>query len=210
MEQMAKWGARFAIPLGILVALSNPNVIIPEAEANHAPADKIGVSASTVEVLSTPLVAGSSSQDVTLLSWTLKTSSPTDLSISVHAECGLWTDVQVIGGGNSSSNASVKVWVEVDGTPVSVSEQSGDDGKIVFCNRELRLDAAVPFLDLFQRSRSANAFQWMDLNVGAGFHTVEVKARLDSNVTGIGMAQAGVGRRTLIVEPVKLANDATF
>jgi hypothetical protein len=203
-------GSRLAILLGIIFSLSNPKSIIPVADANHAPADKIGVSASTVEVLSTPLFAGSSSQEVTLLRGTLKTSSPTDLSLSVHAECGLWTDVQILGGGASNSKAAVNVWVEVDGSPVPVSQQSGDDGKIVFCNRDLSLSATLPFLDLFQKSRSANAFQWMALNVGSGFHTVVVKARLDAHVTGVGMAQAGVGRRTLIVEPQKLANDATF
>ena len=210
-KQMAKGGSRFAIVLGIILSLSNPKSIIPEADATHAPADKIGVSASTVEVMSTPLLAGSSSQEVELLRGSLKTSAPTDLSLSVHAECGLWTDVQVIGTGSSTAKAAVNVWVEVDGAPVPVSRQSGDDGKIVFCNRELALQiAGVPLIDLFQKTRSANAFQWMDLDVGAGFHTIVVKARLDANVTGIGMAQAAVGRRTLIVEPVKLANDATF
>ena len=208
---MANKGSRFPMLLGALAALSNPASIISEAGAvSGMPADKIGVSASTVEVMSTPLVAGSSSQEVVLLDGTIKTSAPTDLSISVHAECGLWTDVQVAGSGSSSSNAAVKIWVEVDGAPVSVSAQGGDDGKIVFCNRDLSLSATLPFIDLFQKSRSSNAFQWMNLDVGPGLHTVVVKGRLDANVTGIGMAQAGVGRRTLIVEPVKLAHDATF
>jgi hypothetical protein len=37
-----------------------------------------------------------------------------------------------------------------------------------------------------------------------------MKARLEANVIGTGVAQAGVGRRTLIVEPGKMAVDAIF
>lgn len=40
--------------------------------------------------------------------------------------------------------------------------------------------------------------------------TVEVKASLDRLVSGNGLAAAAVGKRTLIVEPAKLAKDASF
>jgi hypothetical protein len=184
--------------------------MIGDAHASN-PADKIGVSASTVEVMQTPLFAGSSSETVTLLSATAKTSAPTDLSLSLHTECALWTDVQVAGGGSSTSKAAVKVWIELDGSPVPVSVLAGDDGKVVFCNRELGLDLlGGSVIDLFEKTRSANAFQWMALNVGPGDHSIVVKARLEANVIGTGIAQAGVGRRTLIVEPGKMAVDAIF
>jgi len=37
-----------------------------------------------------------------------------------------------------------------------------------------------------------------------------VKARLDTLVAGAAVAKAAVGKRTLIVEPAKLANDITI
>jgi hypothetical protein len=215
-SKMARWGLLFALLAGLIASAAIPGLIVREAGATHEPADKIGVSASTIEVMSTPLFAGASSEEVELLRGSLKTSSPTDLSLSVHAECALWTDVTVTSTGTSSSTASVKVWVEVDGVavPVTNEQSSGgpDDGRVVFCNRQFTLDLiGLPgVISLFERTRSANAFQWMDLNVGPGVHTVVVKAQLEANVTATGFAQAGVGKRTLIVEPVKLANDATF
>jgi hypothetical protein len=79
----------------------------------------------------------------------------------------------------------------------------------------------------FIRTKTANAFNWLALNVGKGIHTIEVKADLDVSSTGtLGTeetpcpdttvpgtggtcAEAFVGNRTLIVEPAKLANDAS-
>lgn len=46
--------------------------------------------------------------------------------------------------------------------------------------------------------------------MGSGIHTVVVMAQLETEVTGVGEAKAGVGKRTLIVEPVKLAGDVVL
>jgi len=170
------------------------------------PADKIGVSASTIEVMDT-----TQPQPVTLLTATLRTSSPTDLMIKVTGECALWTNVSSPDG---LAQANVKVWVEMDGAPVPVTSdpaQGGpDDGKVVFCNREFQVVSIVDVLQLFLRTRAAQAFNWVTLNVGSGIHTIEVKARLDTLVAGAAVAKAAVGKRTLIVEPAKLANDITI
>ncbi len=192
----------------------------PEARATHQPADKVNVSASTVELMQTQVGLGSSSSGpVTLLSGTFRNSTPTDLIIQVTAECALWTDIV---SPESEAAATVTVWVELDGARVPVTSDSNgdgvfddpDDGKVIFCNRAFRISTPLfvgDVIRLFQKTRSANAFNWGALNVGNGIHTLVVKAQLDASVTGVGtFAQAAVGKRTLVVEPAKLANDAAF
>ncbi|HVE69022.1 MAG TPA: hypothetical protein VNB64_10620 [Solirubrobacteraceae bacterium] len=77
----------------------------------------------------------------------------------------------------------------------------------------------------YNRSREASAFNWGAMNIGVnydeayngkGIVEIKVHARLatsiadedDQDSTGQVMAMAGVGKRTLFVEPVKMANDA--
>ena len=200
---------------GAALTLTSP----PQARATHEPADKINVSASTVEVMQTQVGLGASSQQVTLLSATFRNSTPADLIIQVTEECALWTDIV---SPESEAAAAVTVWVELDGAAVPVTRDSNgdgvfddpDDGKVVFCNRAFRISTPLfvgDIIRLFQKTRSANAFNWGALNVGNGIHTLVVKAQLDASVTGVGtFAQAAVGKRTLVVQPAKLANDAQF
>jgi hypothetical protein len=211
--QMKNWHPIGLAFLATILTLSGA----PPTSATHQPADKIGVSASTVQVMQTQVgLGGSSSPPVTLLSATFRNSTPTDLIIQLTGECALWTD---IASPESEAAAKVTVWVELDGQRVPVTSDSNedgvfndpDDGKVVFCNRAFRISAPINVIELFQNTRSANAFNWGALNVGNGIHTLEVKAQLDASVTGVGtFAQAAVGKRTLVVEPAKLANDAQF
>jgi hypothetical protein len=202
------------------LTLLTPVAIVPEASADHMPADKIAVSASVVEVMQTQAgPGGGSSGPVTLLSATFRNSTPTDLIIQVTAECALWTDIV---SPDSEAAATVTVWVELDGVRVPVTRDTNedgvfndpDDGRVVFCNRAFRISAPLSVGDvirLFLKTRSANAFNWGALNVGNGIHQLVVKAQLDASVIGLGtFAQAAVGKRTLVVQPAKLANDAEF
>lgn len=59
-------------------------------------------------------------------------------------------------------------------------------------------------------TRQANAFNWLALNIGSGVHTLDVKAELTQEATDRAVAEAVIGNRTVIVEPTKLANDATI
>jgi hypothetical protein len=132
------------------------------------------------------------------------------------APYALFTDLDPLLVPESETVATVKVWVEIDGVPVPVTSDPAkggpDDGRVVFCNRDFRISTLIPIVidDLFIKTRSANAFNWGALNVGAGIHTIKVKARLEGEVTVMGNAHAAVGKRTLIVEPSKLANDITI
>src|SRR5213592_76417 len=214
---------RRRVKIGVLVAAGAVALVLmapPKARATHQPADKINVSASTVEVMQTQAGLGeSSSGPVTLLSATFRNSTPTDLIIQVTGECALWTDIV---SPESTAAAKVTVWVELDGVAVPVTGDSNadgvfddpDNGKVVFCNRAFRISAPVVgpgVVNLFQKTRSTHAFNWGALNVGNGIHTLVVKAQLDASVTGVGtFAQAAVGKRTLVVQPATLANDAEF
>ncbi|MHB8512459.1 MAG: hypothetical protein ACYDCC_09775 [Actinomycetota bacterium] len=190
-------------------------------------ADKVGVSASTLERMATQTNQGSTSSTVTLLTGTMRLSNEIDLLMNFSAECALFTDVKTINTGDSSDTsqaiATVQAWVTIDGNPVPVTQNDGtgkpDDGKVVFCNRDHKLntvfkddssDDSIMIAD-YIHSREANDFNWAALNVPAGIHTIEVKAVLTANVTTPnGMAEALVGKRTLFVTPVHLGPDATF
>jgi hypothetical protein len=182
------------------------------AAATNGPsnaANKTAAAGSTVEFLS-PLAPAT-----TILATTIKTSAPQDLILSVTSECALWTTVATTGNDESIARATVQVWVEFDGVPVPVSG-SGDDGKVVFCDRLHRqtvtdLDDDDARIEQYLATRTANGFNWLLPDAGSGVHTIEVKADLTSETTGAdALAQAGVGHRTLIVEPTHLAQGFTL
>ncbi len=188
------------------------------AVATHQPADKIAASGSTIEVMSP-------GENVTLLSGTIKTSSVTDLIFQVALECTIITDLKTVGNDESGAEAKVDVWVTVDGVPVpvtAIAENGGpDNGRITFCDRTFRRtttnfsddgDDTPDTIEDFLRTKSTHGFNWIRLNLGnkPAPHRIEVKATLTHALLGneMGNAQAIVGKRTLLVLPAKLANDA--
>lgn len=216
---MRRFSALFLAAALFLVVATE---LMGPAGATHAPANKVQVSGSTVQFMHSELVAAGQATDrVKLLTGSIKTSKPTDLIFQVTAECALWTDVKTIGDADSEAFAQVRVWVEVDGRPVKVSADPADDGKVVFCNRAFRSkttnfddDSSDDEIALFMRDRHANGFNWAKLNLGSGPHSIEVFAELEAKITQTGpggaFADAAVGKRTLVVEPTKLANDAVI
>ena len=125
-------------------------------------------------------------------------------------------------------------------SPPQNTPPGGDDGdKVTFCEREEGYDktdggaqcveetipAILPNTDpttttsgceaeeWFQKVKTANAFNWLRLNVGSGVHQIVVKADIttttDSDTPGeVQTATALIGNRTLVIEPTKMANDA--
>lgn len=198
--------------LGLLVLLSS--IGRSEAVATHTPADKVVASGSKVEVTEP-------GETVVLSSGILRSSAPSDLLISVTAECSIATDVKTEGNDDQMAEGVVEVWTEIDGNRVGInsvptsttSAESQDDGEVVFCNRSFRrkttlFDDEDATIETFERTREASGFNWVALNVGKGTHEVVVKARLTETATNKATADAAVGNRTLVVEPAKLANDA--
>lgn len=189
---------------GVVAAVLLGFIAVQGVNATHQPADKVSAAGSTAEVISPQ-------EDVVLLSEKIKTSAPTDLILGVTLECVITTELTTVGNDAQEAEGTVRVWIEVDGVPVPVSTDD-TDGKVTFCNqvqqRETSMfddeDATIRTLDT---SGAANGFNWLRLNMGSGIHTITVKADLRTSASDTASALAAVGKRTLIIEPVKAAND---
>lgn len=177
-------------------------IVVAQLDGGSNAANKTAATGSTVEILS-PALATS------VLDTTIKTSSPQDLIFSVTLECALWTTVQTVGNDVSEARATVTIQVLFDGVPVSVSG-AGDDGRVIFCDRTHRqtttgFDDENATIEQYLATRTANGFNWVLPDVGSGVHTVQVLADLTTFTDSDLFVQAGVGHRTLIVEPTHLA-----
>jgi hypothetical protein len=196
--------------------------------ATHTPADKVVASGDKTIVMGP-------SAPVTILTATLKTSKPTDLILNVNMECSIFTSLVtggtgVMGSDTATATGDIRAWVEIDDVIVPINSMSsppqnpplpGDptDG-VTFCNRtysrtvsdtENPLDGQDMESD-FIDTKSSNSFTWLRLNLGnlPAPHKIEVVATLTESATPDATAQAMIGNRSLIVEPAKLANDATI
>ena len=213
-------GRSIALATAVALALSFLAFLIAsssggQAQATHKPADKVVASGSTTEVTEP-------GAEQTILSGILRSSTTSDLMLSVTAECSIATDVKTVGNDDQSAEGVVEVWVEIDGEAVGVQNigtstttaEPADDGKVVFCNRAYRRKTSLfededATIETFEKTKQANGFNWVALNVGNGIHTVEVKANLTETQTNEATADAAIGSRTLVIEPTKLANDAS-
>ncbi len=197
------------------------------AEANHQPADKPFAAASKT-------VRFSPGTKVPLLAATVKNSKPTDMILQVSMECSIITDNVIAGstapGGSESATTTgtVRTWIEVDDQIVPIISSSsppqnppppGDDtDKVTFCNRVFNRtvqDTESPE-DGWDRSRdyietkTANAFNWVRLNMGSGPHRIVLYGELTHSFSPGSNASAFVGNRSMIGIPGKFANDATI
>jgi len=205
---------RTLIAAAAVAALFLPVVLGQTAQA----ANKTSAAGSTLAILG-PSVSGdgaSGALQATLLSTTIKTSPPTDLIFAATLECALWTTLKTVGNDAAQSTARVVVWVELDGVPVPISsDDTGPDaGKVVFCDRTHQqqttgFDDQNATIRQYLATRTANAFNWALPDVGGGVHTIALKAELSGDTVGMATSQAGIGHRTLIVEPTHMAQGAT-
>ena len=155
-----------------------------QATATHMPADKVAAAGSSIDQIS----------DATpILSDTMKVSSPSDLILSVTAECSILTALSTEGTSaagaapeTDNSEGKVEIWVTIDGTTVPVSTADldpvadgvqTDDGHAVFCNREYERSVANAEDDDdgfdserdYIRTRTANAFNWLAIDTGTAY-----------------------------------------
>lgn len=189
------------------LVLTAPIVAAALTDGTSNAANKTSAAGSTVEILSPAL-------EETILATSIKTSSPQDLIFAVTLECALWTTVATVGNDESSARSTVTIKVLFDGVPVPVSGDDAD-GSVVFCDRTHRqtttdFDDEDARIEQYLATRSANAFNWILPDVGSGVHTVQVVADLTASSTDELFVQAGVGHRTLIVEPTQLAQGFTL
>lgn len=216
---MNKTMAVTAVSIALLFAFMIPT---PSAQNGGQAANKAAVSGSTLEILSAEQTGlpGTDPDEVVvdedlMLSTTIKTSKPQDLLFHLSLECALWTQLTTVGNDLAQARAQVKVWVEFDGAPVQVSSEDTEDaGRVVFCDRlhEQEVSGLDDEQNLTLRqylaTRTANAFNWVLINAGSGTHTIDVWASLTTDVENQATAQAGIGKRTLVIEPIHLEVDA--
>ena len=96
-----------------------------------------------------------------------------------------------------------------------------DTGEVTFCNRAYQrtvTDGESPQDGLDQeddyiRTRTANAFNWVAFDTGFDYDLdddnvleVELWADFDETVVGRGTADAFVGSRTMVLEPIRVSN----
>ena len=145
----------------------------------------------------------------TIISGTIKTSSPSDLFISHQQECAIHTELN-LDSDNESGTSAVRedIRVLVDGNPVPIS-YSGDTliSDVTLCSRAYHIDTNVLstiddlctavegidgvtytcpediYFDSYIATKQAHGWTFVALDVGSGEHTVEVQALLADNIT---------------------------
>jgi hypothetical protein len=162
----------------------------------------------------------------------LKTSNGGAVSATLSMEAALWTynlTTAIVNGGraSSSSRAAIKAWIEVDGEPM-------EPGMVVYADRlqatgltvNLACATSEPgetcvvtgsiLLELFQRTKSAQAFTFFKGPLSPAIHSITAKAQgliecrvnagvipcpagtLDGYVDA--QTMAAIGKATLVVE----------
>jgi hypothetical protein len=210
-------GVPTALVGALLAAVLLLGYTTQNAEADHQPADKAAISAATVDHVD---------DETVVLQETMRVSTPSDLILQLTTECSIITELAT-GGENadfSEAFGQVELWITIDGTPVPVA--GGDeDGKVVFCNRtygrtvtDTEEDGDVDAEDDYIRTRAANAFNWLAINTGSTYDSldngqnildIQVWADYQEGTTGNAVADAFVGQRSLIIEPTKTSNHET-
>lgn len=213
----------FAMLVAAVLALSLPLAIGAPFGDDGEPkaANKTAASGSSFQYLGT---AASPLPATTILDTYIKTSGPQDALIQLSLECSLVTDVYSTTlddhpegyTATGRAEAHVVVWVEIDGEPVTVGG-SDTDGQITFCDRvhqqeisDIDDDTGNFTIRQLQETMTANAFNWVALDLGAGVHHVEVKATIEAGNTEGSFAEGGIEKRTLVVEPVHFPTGATL
>jgi hypothetical protein len=225
----------------ILIALLSGVLVTQaiQAVATHQPADKVAAAGSEVQEL------GPAAGSEVILSERFKISSPSDLLLGLTLECSIITDLFNTGNSTQSVEATIKTWVTLDGTIVPVStDDATETGRVVFCNRAHRqelqeddTDDSNDDIEQFQRTRHANSFNWLALNVGVdcpdpqtdpetfcydtadnGNNIIDLEVNAELTTTAActsfdpndqNCATGFVGHRTITVEPTHASNHET-
>lgn len=219
-----------AVAAAAAIAAATFMFVSPSAEADHEPANKLAAAGTQAQVFG-------ANQEVTILQERMKVSSPYDLVLSLTAECSIITalktgDDDTNGTDVDTAEGKIDIWIEIDGKRVPVSTDDLErPGEVTFCNQahqqqqtasEGTGDTGIDTFDDYLRTKTANAFNWIALDVGTVYDDagegvdngnnivdVVVKARLSDTTPGQSVCTLGnkscseaiIGHRTLIAEP---------
>ena len=175
----------------------------------------------------------------TVLEQAIKTANNHDLLLTASFEVGLLTQTTVSSKNmvvdTSTATASVKVRALIDGQPAAPGQvvygkrtqtlSAQLEGAIANClsiitnsagNLQIVLDTNCvqpEVIGLLDDSVSANSFVFAAPNQAAGFHDIQIQARIDAlgdNQNGTFTATGLMGKGTLSAESVRLAKDPPF
>jgi hypothetical protein len=226
---------RKLVGLAVVAAFALAAIIGTSAVATHTPADKVVAAGDAL----TDVTEGNDQTILTARIKSSKPSDlMMHLSAECSVRTEFTRDGKV---SNNTADGFARLWLEIDGKIVATQSTSAppqdpatqpggtDADKVTFCRRTEGYDKTdnnvactaenpVPPLtnqceteSWFQDTKTANAFNWVRLNVGSGEHLIEVKADVvDTETASAGdtsEATATIGNRTLIVEPTKMSND---
>ena len=194
--------------------------VVQSATATHEPANKAAAASNGVAEFDRSAV---------LLQERVKISSPYDLILQLTSECSIITELTTGGTGAddfSEASGSIRMYITLDGRRVPISTADTDpqtpgtqtdDGEATFCNRtygrtvrDTENDGNVDEEADYIRTKNANAFNWLALDVGSNYDNpangnniidVVVHAEYETSEQGRALADAFVGRRSLIMEP---------
>ena len=167
------------------------------------------ITPTNVSVKAAVLEAAAPGQHVKLLDIDVRTSAPADLLLQATAECSILTTMAVPGTDSQRSQGVIDAWIEVDGQPVPMAET--DDGRVTLCDRAYqRTPVNGDLATNYQRTKAANAFDWVAVGVAAGTHSVELWATLTTTATNNATATGVVGNRTLVVGPTRAWDGTVF
>lgn len=205
----------------LIAAVAVAALLLPIGSAGEAPAaNKAAAAGSDFVHLGT---ASDPFGPTTILATQIKAGGPQDIVIQVALECSLVTDVYSSTiddhpeGYTALGRAAAHVDIQVllDGAPVTIGGE--DDGSVTFCDRvhqqeirDIDEDTGNFTIRQLQETMTANAFNWVALDLGSGLHTIEVVATITAANTEGSFAQGAIEKRTLIVEPVDFAHGATL
>lgn len=183
-------------------------------------ANKVAASGSATEI-------AEPNEDFELLSASVKLSSPEDLMLSVTLECSINTTITTIGDDRANASGSLDVWIEIDDFTVPVStNDTTNTGEVTFCNRTYERQTSMfgdddqqHTIKSFIDTRTSHGFNWLALDElwatsNDNVHEIVVKGRLTQSASSDSensdtSARVVVGKRTLIIEPTKVANGET-
>lgn len=209
----------------LFVAYSVGNV----AQATHEPANKGAAAGSDIDQISdaTPILSETmkvSSPEDLIVQVTAECSILTELTTNndslnsrAFGSVRLWVEVD-----------GRRVPVSTDDTAVDNDDEDSDGsdpsdiGEVTFCNRAYErtvaddesptdgVDEEHDYID----TRTANAFNWLALDTGVIYDdpangnnilNVTLWADYDTSTVGDAVAEAFVGSRTMIIEPIKVS-----
>jgi len=147
-----------------------------------------------------------------IISGTIKTSTPSDLIVNHNQECVIHTGLnlnQDVEKATSAVREDIRLLVDGKVIPATYGDK---DGIITLCGRAYEIDTNVLstvyelcgflegdmgfnrtdictdteiYFDSFIRTKQAHSWSWVVLDVGSGVHDIEVQAKLFNELDGV-------------------------